>query len=286
MNIAALLSKMLAERSDLRQTTRTAYRVEIAKLGAFMQRETASLQPAELERWAGSDQRRRRAIRSLKALLNWATRYGYVDANPVSVCRGPRIRTLTQRGDLRDAWRVPGLFPGVRDRALVMLLLDAGVRAREAVALNWDDIDLEAGTVRIERSVDPRGRVQPLKVPGSERELVLTPPTLDMLRQLRPKITSGCPVFRNRWGTRLDFHNWHSRVWRPALQRAGISLRVHDLRHCCATALVQAHEELTAIAGRLGHASCATTMRFYIRSQTRLSTGGAAALAARLRPDA
>lgn len=282
MRIDTLLRKMLTERSDLRETTKVSYRVEIAKLGAFLKRQAASLRPAELERWAGGDQSRRRAVRALKTLLNWGVRYGYVDNNPVASCRGPRIRTMTHRMGLNAAWDTPGLFPVLRDRALVTLLLDTGLRAREALALDWEHVDLDAGTVRVERSVNPRGQLQPLKVTGRERTLALTPTTVELLRQLLPKISDGRPVFRNRWGTRLDLHNWHSRVWRPAIKRAGLQLRIHDLRHACATALVLAGEPGPAVAGRLGHAAVSTTFRFYLSSQPALSSVGSQALAARL----
>lgn len=64
-----------------------------------------------------------------------------------------------------------------------------------------------------------------------------------------------------------------SRPWRPdsATQaftrlrdRAGLrGVRLHDLRHAVATRLIRAGVDVRTVAGRLGHASAATTLRVY-----------------------
>src|SRR5579859_8274212 len=62
--------------------------------------------------------------------------------------------------------------------AIIPLLLITGLRRGELLGLHWDDIDLEKGTLRVERSVnvvDGQLRALPTKTDSSERTLSLTP---------------------------------------------------------------------------------------------------------------
>ena len=48
---------------------------------------------------------------------------------------------------------------GTRDRALVMTLIDSGVRRGEALALNWEDVDFHTGAVHMRRGKGGKARV-------------------------------------------------------------------------------------------------------------------------------
>jgi integrase len=51
--------------------------------------------------------------------------------------------------------------------------------------------------------------------------------------------------------------------WRTARDRAGISFRLHDLRHFFASGLIRAGCDVVTVQRALGHASAATTLRTY-----------------------
>ena len=62
----------------------------------------------------------------------------------------------------------------------------------------------------------------------------------------------------------LDARNWRSRVWHPALRRAGLrSIRIHDARHTHASLLIAAGADIVAVSRRLGHANPAITLSVY-----------------------
>lgn len=278
MKISKLIEQMLATRTDLRQSSQNSYRVETRRFGDLLERDALTLTAVEMERWAGDSQKRRRAVRSLKAVLNWSVRHGHLAVNPIAACKGPRIVTRTHQPGIHRALELPALFERARDKAFVTFLLDTGIRVREAIALTWDRVDLDERIVTVDRSVDARGRYQGLKTRGAEREISISSPTASLLRELLPTISHGVPVFRSSEGYRLHLNNWYHRVWMPTLRAAGIKLRVHDLRHACATLLLERGVPIAAVQQRLGHADMQTTARFYTRRSRILSQGAASAM--------
>ena len=73
-----------------------------------------------------------------------------------------------------------------RDRALLLTLLYAGLRCREAAALRWSDVDFKAGALAIELSKMGKGRAVPIH-----------PALLDVLTRWRAiqQLDSSAPVF-------------------------------------------------------------------------------------------
>ena len=265
-----LVELFIERRTDLRDTTKVAYRLESKRLGDMIDCPVSHLTPFTLERWAGDDYKRRRCIRVIKTVFSWAVRGGMIQVNPASGVRGPKVRTRTNLPFSRSMIGLPMRFPSPRDRALVQLLIDSGIRAREALGLDWELVDLEQGLIRVERSVSPRNGLQGLKTSGSERDLVLSRATVQALSGIATGQKSG-PVFVSSRGTRLDLCNWSYRVWRPVVRSLGLKVRLHDLRHLCATTLLEAGATVAAVQQRLGHASADITTRFYARRSIKLS---------------
>ena len=98
--------------------------------------------------------------------------------------------------------------------------------------------------------------------------------TVEALRQHRvrqieerlaagPRWHDGDFVFATSVGTPMDHRNL-VRSFHAALERAGIPRQpFHQLRHACATLLLENGEELANISKLLGHSSLATTADFY-----------------------
>jgi integrase len=102
-----------------------------------------------------------KAYRLLKAIMNTAVDDGLIRRNPCRIKgaaqdRSPERRALTVRQvfDLADA-----IDP--RYRALILLAVFASLRWGELAALRRTDIDLDAGTVRIARSLNELPGVDP-----------------------------------------------------------------------------------------------------------------------------
>jgi integrase len=161
-------------------------------------------------------------------------------------------------------------------KPLVEFLVASGCRWGEAVALKPGDIDLNAGTVRISRSWKYGGsggyRLGATKTNKSRR-------TINMPKSVLAKLDlSNEWVFVNRDGGPVRIHGFTRRVWAKAVERAWPAVdaegnpvspakilrpRIHDLRHTCASWLIQASVPLPVVQDHFGHQSITTTVRIY-----------------------
>jgi integrase/recombinase XerD len=208
--------------------------------------------------------------RKLSALSSW---YGFlaklraVDANPVAAADRPKVA--------RDHSATVGLTPeevdallaaadadtgphAARNRAVLTLLADLGLRVGELVSLNLDDLGYERG----HRSVRFVGKG------GKPRRRALTPGTaaaLDAYLATRPDTQAGAALFVTASGARLDRHSVFRLVRRYARQ-AGIpawaKLSPHSLRHAFATAARAEGVPLEDVQDAMGHADPRTTRRY------------------------
>jgi site-specific recombinase XerD len=143
---------------------------------------------------------------------------------------------------------------GVRDRALIAIMLRAGLRCAEALQLRQRDIDFDGHRIRV------LGK-------GKKERVVPIDPILDAhLREWRARRPSGERFFntvREPKGRPLDAREIRRMVKRRG-QRAGINdVHPHLLRHTCATVWISRPElELHEVQLLLGHARLTTTQRY------------------------
>jgi site-specific recombinase XerD len=139
--------------------------------------------------------------------------------------------------------RVSGDEPlAIRNRALLELVYSAGLRSREAVDLDLDDIDFEQEAVRV-RGKGGKERVVPL---GEEAAYRLR----RYLEDARPHLARGAEnaLFLSARGRRLDTSTLRRLLPHP-----------HRLRHAFATHLLEGGADLRVIQELLGHSSLSTT---------------------------
>lgn len=149
------------------------------------------------------------------------------------------------------------------------------LRQGELLGLRWSDVDLEAGTLTVRHTL--RTGTDQLAEPKSERSKRTLRLGADMLatlrahrtRQLEERLTAGSRwrdggfVFATALGRPLNTWNV-THTFQAALERAGLPRqRLHDLRHACATLLLEDGEELDAISRLLGHPDFSTTANLY-----------------------
>src|SRR5919112_1510594 len=145
--------------------------------------------------------------------------------------------------------------------AFYVLAVTTGMRNGELLGLQWMDVDLEARTLQVHRTVF-NGVVSPPKRAAGNRTIRLTGLAVAALKEHRlaaVKQRISELVFPSRRGTPLSVHNVHNRSWKPLLKRAGlpVSTRMHDLRHTCATLLLGRGIPVKMVSEMLGHASVA-----------------------------
>jgi integrase/recombinase XerD len=161
-----------------------------------------------------------------------------------------------------------------RDRALLEVLYGCGARISEAVGLDLDDLDLEAGSVRL-HGKGSKQRVVPL---GSFARDAATA----YLVRSRPLFAArgvGTPaVFLNSRGGRLSRQSAWTAL-RAAAERAGLSSTVspHTLRHSFATHLLDGGADVRTVQELLGHASVTTTQIYTLVTAEKLREVYAAA---------
>ncbi|MBN1304373.1 MAG: tyrosine-type recombinase/integrase [Anaerolineales bacterium] len=139
-----------------------------------------------------------------------------------------------------------------RDKALILLMVDTGLRRAEVCALNWGDIEIASGLVRVVRG---KG--------GKARSVVVGVKTRRALLAYRRQITpdNDLPLFQARSGKRLTHNGLRSLLLRVG-SRAGIKVTPHALRRTFATLSLRAGMNLLHLQGLLGHSTIEMTRRY------------------------
>jgi type 1 fimbriae regulatory protein FimE len=140
----------------------------------------------------------------------------------------------------------------VRNTALILLMYRHGLRVAEAVALRWEGVDMQAGTLHVCRVKQGRAAVHPLRGPE-----------LRVLRQVRRAYPDTAYLFVSERGGPLTARGVHHIVLRAG-KMAGLSFPIHPhmLRHACGFYLANRGFDTRAIQQYLGHCNIQHTVRY------------------------
>lgn len=131
--------------------------------------------------------------------------------------------------------------------AIIKFLLLTGVRKREAMDMQWSDVDFTKSTWLLKFNKS-----------GKARHIALNTDAMAILNAL-PKISTY--IFANPETGKP--YNDIRKTFDKVMQCAGISnMRIHDLRHNFASLAVNSGESLFVVQKLLGHASPQTTQRY------------------------
>ena len=187
--------------------------------------------------------------------------------------RRPEMRALSA-GELR------ALFAALEDERLRPLFITAatlGLRIGEIIALRWSDVDIGRRALTVRRTGARIGGEYVEGAPKSARSrrtISLPASIVALLRAQRAAVgeeklrlgaawQDGGRVFPGEGGGPLGRTTIRKSLDR-ALKRAGLPhVRVHDLRHTAATALLRAGGSLRDVQEMLGHSSYALTADVY-----------------------
>jgi integrase len=203
----------------------------------------------------------------LRRALTVAERRGKVARN-VAALTEPPAKSSTKLDDALDADEAAAVLRAARgDRleALAVLVLATGLRQGEALRLQWSEVNLTAGTLRVIESKTPSG-VRTIALP----DLVVAALKTHRRRQRDERMASevwGDPnlVFATTVGTQLDRRNV-LRWWHGLTTRAGVGRRrFHASRHSAASLMLNAGVPLEVVSATLGHAGLAVTSDVYAR---------------------
>jgi integrase len=207
----------------------------------------------------------RNALMPLRVIFRRAVEDGDLAVNPCAHLRLPAVRGRRERiASPEEAQQLLAALPE-RDRPVWATALYAGLRRGELMALRWENVDLAAGVIRVERSYDDKGRVEiEPKSRAGRRKVPIVGALRDVLVAYKAgQDRDGGLVF----GPTAEMPFVASNLWRRA-QRAwkGVGLEpigLHEARHTFASVLIAAGVNAKAITTYMGHASIQTTYDLY-----------------------
>jgi len=265
-----------SKRRGTRQRDETIVRLHVVpEIG---DRPIVEVEPLEVQRlvnrWTtrGSPRTVARQYAVLRAMFAYAVVCDWLDRSP---CRGIRLprpdplgsRLLTPRDVATIAEAID-----VRYRLMVWVGALLGLRWGEAAGLTAGAIDLDEGTVTVDRQLDRELRLSPPKSRSGARTLSIPSGLSELFRaHLHARgIETGkrdALVFTAPRGGPLAYPTWRIRFWIPAVGRAGLTgTGYHDLRRANATLLVAEQVDVKTAQARLGHADPWTTLALYARA--------------------
>jgi integrase/recombinase XerD len=201
-----------------------------------------------------------RALSSLRSFYKFLVLEKITEQNPARLVDMPKLRN-----------KVPGVFTpaeietffqgidtstplGIRDRALFELIYSCGLRVSEAAGLACADLFPGEALVKV------RGKGNKERfVPVGEHALHWLSVYLE---EGRPKIAKQNrrtdALFLNHWGRPLSRKGMWKR-FKEIESRAGLSGKIHTLRHSFATHLLRGGADLRSVQELLGHSDISTT---------------------------
>ncbi|MEU2239877.1 tyrosine-type recombinase/integrase [Streptomyces sp. NPDC018338] len=219
----------------------------------------------------------------LRSALQQAVREELIGRNVAKIVETPTV----QREEVRplDAGEVRMLLKASRDHrlyALWLLMVSTGLRRGEALGLTWSDVDLSAGQLRVRRNLQRIKRELLFGTPKTARSIrtvSLPKRCVDALRAHQAKQEEERMVAGEKWKPSLHqpggliFTTSTGRPTDPRSLNRMLTIlcakakirriRVHDLRHTCASLLLAQGVDARIIMETLGHSTITMTLDTY-----------------------
>lgn len=201
-------------------------------------------------------------VASWRAAFTWAFQEELLEVNPTARLKKvkvPQRQPETVSGETMKAIlaALPNDFSGIRDRTMLFILLDAGLRLAELMGLTLDDVDITRGLLTVVGKGDKQRQVpispvtctQIVRYLGHRAKKVKT----DRETALWISDRGGRPVHRD--------YLWH--MLADLCEEHGLPhVYPHLFRHTCATEMLRAGANPMHVQLMLGHTSVTTTQRY------------------------
>jgi integrase len=214
----------------------------------------------------------------LRSALKQATRSRLLEWNVSEAVDLPRLKRFkVEPYTPEEARRFLEAVQIDRLHALYVLAISTGMRAGELLALQWGDLDLKSGVVRIDhnlRRTEGKLQLSDTKSDSSRRSQPLPQIALEALlthrtAQDQERLLMGSKwkqtgfVFTTTVGTPLDGCNLSNRFRKLLVARKLRVIRFHDLRHTAASLLINSGDGPRHVMEMLGHSQISITMDLY-----------------------
>jgi len=141
---------------------------------------------------------------------------------------------------------------GQRDRTLLLVMYRHGLRVSEAISLRWEQFDMKAGLLSVQRLKHGVPSTHPLRGPE-----------LRALRQLRRTWPASPYLFVSERGGPMTASNARKLVARTGVvAKLPFPVHPHMLRHACGYKLANEGHDTRSLQHYLGHKNIAHTVRY------------------------
>ncbi len=212
-----------------------------------------------------------RYLAAQRRCWRWARRVGIIPADRTwateLALREPKERKRYLSDQELKSVLAEARKHSVTMHSLITLAIATGMRRGELVRLQWSDIDLARSTLQILETKN-----------GESRVAYLTGMAIEAIKALKSEtvVSMSGSVFLYDDGTPLDGERL-DRAWKRIRKAAGLqNFRFHDLRHSCASFLIQNGATLAEVGHVLGHKSVSVSARYAHLIEGKPVTGHAA----------
>jgi len=220
----------------------------------------------------------RQVYHVLRLALAGAVRDKLIARNPCEAVKRPTVeRTDAKFLSAEDVSALLKAAESSRYHALLELIARTGMRRGEALALMWDDVDFDSGTLRVRGTLSRVGgelRVSEPKTAKSRRTLPLSRAVSARLKwqravQARERERAANVwhetgfVFTTETGQPVDGRDLFRTLQAAAKKAKLTDVGIHTLRHSAATAMLENGINIKAVSDLLGHSSIAITGDVY-----------------------
>lgn len=156
------------------------------------------------------------------------------------------------------------------NRLYFLTLYLLGCRKGEGLALTWADVDLDKKTVSITKNITRKVAGAPYAVTtpknrASNRKITIPDSLCAAFQKYRQSLGKGATAQSFVFGGDTPLKDRTiDRAFATATEQAGVSkIRIHDLRHSCASLLISHGVSIVAVSKRLGHKNVEQTLNTY-----------------------
>lgn len=265
----------LKAKNDIQPSTMRNYvsRLEIHLLPAFGKYRLTELTNNQIGQWVANQYKSgtgavtlKQCMGLMKLILNSAIYDGRLARNPAQGIKLPKAMKAEKKALTFNELRALASECG-EYQTLTLFAGMTGMRWGELNALVGSDVNLLKRTVKVNKSYS-EGKKGEKILSGTKthqaREIPLAKELLPLVEKQLQLGGADTPLFQSANGRPLQYNNFMSRVFKPAVKRVGLEeVSFHNLRHTAASLLIHSGAPVTTVAGILGHASTQMTLDVY-----------------------